>query len=433
MEESRTVSLQALINHNQNIISNVSKESAGRTWNYHVKNMEQSDLSAHPIQYEHERENAFVRTWHIGYNSLRPLTFTPDDFLFLLMQAAATYINANSEKVRSKYVSHKGKVLLIVTRPDFTLGQSNPWNEVFEEFRAKIKTHIGPDNSEKFRGDFSTTTNMMNSGYDVVLMDAMQSYFEYMTALGMLMMPEEKVVGIPSVTLLGTPQDWKNFYIKAMDLVEVLEDDIWKERIRIIVDKLSKIGSGDISNGEAAEFFNNFYSDDDHDNISGHITAFFPYNKDGRRISSDRISIEAFPSALARAPVIVMDGPARYDMFYNAGQVGLQQLGDGSISPLWGWAVTYVRDDRKASSNTIVQSQPNSVADIFSGFSNSNTITEVDNSNNIPEPLSLSSLLSGFSGNNRVIVNNKTSGYSILLDSNIQPPQVDPFFAQFLK
>src|SRR5215472_9132937 len=87
---------------------------------------------------------------------------------------------------------------LSVERPDFFLGRENPWPEVFAEFSQQIAAYVG-----KLRdlvvADFSTTGPIARAASEVVLMDAFQPYFQYEWSIG---------CGIPSITLLGTPDDW---------------------------------------------------------------------------------------------------------------------------------------------------------------------------------------------------------------------------------
>ena len=83
----------------------------------------------------------------------------------------------------------------MVERPDFLLGQPNPWPEAFAAFSDQIAGHVG-----KLRdlvvADFSTTGPLERAATEVLLMDTFQGYFEYEMMCG---------CGIPQITLRGTP------------------------------------------------------------------------------------------------------------------------------------------------------------------------------------------------------------------------------------
>ena len=69
-------------------------------------------------------------------------------------------------------------------RDDFVKGSpENPWSEVFKEFSAQIRDHVGAS-IDLFLPSFSTTGPVERAAAEVVLLDAMQSYFEYHGPLG---------------------------------------------------------------------------------------------------------------------------------------------------------------------------------------------------------------------------------------------------------
>jgi len=122
-----------------------------------------------------------------------------------------------------------GKVELLVRRDDFLLGIQNPWNEVFHEFASQIQGHIGEEKYKTFRGSFSTTNLYQNAAYDVALMDAAQSYFSYRTLTRS---------GIPTVKLLGTPEDWEQMRSRAIEMSQILQDKEWTNELTQILNSI---------------------------------------------------------------------------------------------------------------------------------------------------------------------------------------------------
>ncbi len=67
-------------------------------------------------------------------------------------------------------MEHAGKKKLIVQRPDFVLGQYNPWPEVFEAFSQQIHSEVG-EPAELLSARFSTSTVVEAAAFDICLMD----------------------------------------------------------------------------------------------------------------------------------------------------------------------------------------------------------------------------------------------------------------------
>src|ERR1043166_149994 len=136
-----------------------------------------------------------VQMAHEAFYEHRPIVLSPDAIWFCLAQGFAHHVNRNVERLRKRFVKHDGKVQLFVDRPDFALGQPNPWPEAFSAFSEQLASHLG-----KLRdlvvSDFSTTGPIERAASEVVLMDAFQGYFEYVMTMG---------GGIAASTLRGTP------------------------------------------------------------------------------------------------------------------------------------------------------------------------------------------------------------------------------------
>ncbi len=113
----------------------------------------------------------------------RPLCLSPDIVWLMIIQGVANHINANADELRPKLVSHLGKPTIEVRRDDFVKGSpENPWPEVFSEFSTQIRDHVGAS-IEQFVPAFSTTGPVERAAAEVVLLDGMRSYFEYVVRL----------------------------------------------------------------------------------------------------------------------------------------------------------------------------------------------------------------------------------------------------------
>ena len=131
----------------------------------------------------------------------------------LILQGVGTHINKgeNAEKLRSKFVYHKGKKTLTVRRDNFVLGEAvNDWAGVVAEFNQQIQANVKPGAGAAMETGFSSSTDDEKTCGGVCVMSAMQKYFHYMMFT---------TCGFPSITLEGTLADWQLLRQKAEDLV----------------------------------------------------------------------------------------------------------------------------------------------------------------------------------------------------------------------
>jgi hypothetical protein len=195
----------------------------------------------------------------------RPLVLTPDLIWFCLAQGFAQHVNLHAEQLRERFVSFSEKLTLIVTRPDFILGQLNPWPEVFSSFSDQIASHVG-----RLRNlivpDFSTTGLVERAACEVLLMDTFQPYFKYEVRAG---------CGIPWITLLGTPDDWYSVRQRALMLSEFGLKE-WIAALQPILDQLIATAEGQIDLAFWRSFFR-YESGSMGAEMTGWIQVLFPY------------------------------------------------------------------------------------------------------------------------------------------------------------
>jgi hypothetical protein len=287
----------------------------------------------------------------------RPIALSPDVVWFTIAQGFAAHVNLNAEALRDRFVRHAGKQKLVVSRADFVLGRSNPWPEVFAAFSTQIAGHVG-----KLRdlvvADFSTTGPLERAATDVLFMDAFQAYFEYEMMMG---------CGIPRITLLGTPDDWRSVRRRAQMLSEYgLEP--WTDALLPVLDRIVATAEG----ADDAAFWESFFhyrSGSMGTALTGWIHVLFPYlvdaqtkratvpnpymakwqanfarpTRDWRDASGPGLS--AMPGGLASAPVGLTDlrTGERHEIRFVAGLFGVIEDDAGVLSPEFGWAITYDR------------------------------------------------------------------------------------------
>jgi hypothetical protein len=298
-----------------------------------------------------------VQMAHDAFYEHRPIALSPDAIWFCIAQGFAQHVNLNVERLRSRFVKHEGKVKLLVERLDFVIGQPNPWPEAFAVFSDQIASHVG-----KLRdlvvADFSTTGPIERAASEVVLMDAFQGYFEYEMLCG---------CGIPEITLLGTPADWRSVRQRAAMLGE-LDLEPWTRALLPVLDRIVRTAEGHDDPAFWQSFFH-YESGSRGCELTGWIHVLFPYLKhwqtgelapnphlgewerehhvatttDWRRKHMNGPSLTAIPSGLASAPVKVTDLRKRdvHMMRFIAGMFGVVESSAGVLTPEFGWAIVY--------------------------------------------------------------------------------------------
>jgi hypothetical protein len=211
-----------------------------------------------------------VAAAHRAFMDHRPLGLSPDIIWLMICQGVANHINANADELRSRFVTHDGKIQISVRRDDFVKGSpENPWAEAIEDFTQKVKEHIGSA-FDHFQPTFTTTGPVEKAAAAVVLLDAMQSFFDY---------DMETLCGIPAITLEGTPEDWQSVADRTEQFGS-LNLEWWLERLRAVLHQFVAAARGVVDR----PFWQSIYKYQDESGgpmITGWISALFPYLKHG--------------------------------------------------------------------------------------------------------------------------------------------------------
>lgn len=287
--------------------------------------------------------NPFMGAVHTAYNEHLPLILRPDDIWLCVTQGLAAHVNARAEALRGQFVSHAGKAEIVVIRDGFLKGcPHNDWQDVFGEFSAGIEEYIGKKH-DLIVADFSTTGPIEKAASEVVLMDAMQSYFVYTVMTR---------CGFPTITLLGSVEDWKSVRRRA----EVLSEyglGWWTCHLLPVLDKFVEAASG----SPDPEFWRRFYKDVSGSGgtyITGWINVLFPYLKSRTARTQENGSMgnwhktfgsmfqgptnDAYPSGIAKVPFTWNYLGALLPMEFLGGFLGVSLSSEG-VSPAIGWAV----------------------------------------------------------------------------------------------
>ena len=155
-------------------------------------------------------KDAFFRCIVRAYAQHKSVTLSPDMIWLLISQGFARYVNAHAEALRPQIVDHDGKMSLVVESDKDLFSKKADWPTLIGDFTSQIERWTQGDVGKTITADFSTTGLTERVASQITLMEAMQSYFEYVVIY--------MACGIPSITLQGTPDDWRKVKEKVKKL-----------------------------------------------------------------------------------------------------------------------------------------------------------------------------------------------------------------------
>jgi hypothetical protein len=146
-----------------------------------------------------DRMNALVQAVDLAFNEHRPLRLTPDVVWITLAQGFSIHVRENAEALRARFVRHEGRAKVPVTVVE--VPASEAWRDFLAWLSDATGEHLGAGMVALLTQPFSTTTDDARAVFRVALLDTFAPYFEYEMVC---------VCGIPTVTLEGTPDDWRD-------------------------------------------------------------------------------------------------------------------------------------------------------------------------------------------------------------------------------
>ncbi len=278
---------------------------------------------------------------HLSFAQHRPLAFTPDMIWVTIIQGLATHVGLNAEKYRALFVPFEGTKKIELRRPQFVSGRAqNDWAGVFSEFSDRIKEDIGADTHKLAVSDFSTTGPLERSVSELALLALTRPYFHLSISSS---------CGIPSVTLDGTNDDWRNLQDKVKQLRRFADLEWWLDKLDVFAANCVAACAGNAD----PEFWGRLYKHTEEsggNHINGWLLTLLPYvtTKDGRPMENSLLRCEksrmlnhtCLPTSMGKVPFIwkFLDHEESYEML--GGLIAVEQdHATLTIRPRLGWAV----------------------------------------------------------------------------------------------
>lgn len=223
---------------------------------------------------DHGPTHPLLGAVHVAFAEHRPLVLSPDAVWLTIAQGVAQHVRLHAEALRPRLVRHAGKKALEVALDGPMPTDAAAWATIVAAFRDSLAEEIGGGRARLLECDFSTTTEVERVASQIVLMDVYSHYFDYYLYC---------VCGIPEVTLLGTPDDWRRIRERIEVLAE-LDLEFWTRSLVPIAQAFVDAASGrpDLA------FWRRIYKPRDAyggDVITGWSARLYPYLIHGGQVS----------------------------------------------------------------------------------------------------------------------------------------------------
>lgn len=182
-----------------------------------------------------DEKDAFFQCVLKAYSWHKSITLSPDMIWLLISQGFARYVKAHSEALRPLLVSHSGKMdLAVETNRDLLSGEADS-EKLVGDFASEIAKYTSDSIASVLTSDFSTTLPAERIVSQITLMESVKSYFIYTSY--------SAACGIPSITLKGTPADWRRVLDKTRRLARYGLSD-WTDSLEPILEQFVLASEG---------------------------------------------------------------------------------------------------------------------------------------------------------------------------------------------
>ena len=208
---------------------------------------------------------------------------SPDAIWTLISQGFCHHISLNTEKLKDKIVNHEGKMEISVISEYDLYSPLMDWDTLLNGFDIQIAENTKGNIADIMRADFSTTGNTERITSQVMLMSAVKSYFDFAAI--------HTICGIPTITIEGTPDDWRKI-IKKVESLRNYDLGWWVDDLKPILQEFVNASEGNVNK----DFWQNIVKKDrpesmkkgagcgvkDATKFDGWFLKFMPFDKDGR-------------------------------------------------------------------------------------------------------------------------------------------------------
>jgi len=173
------------------------------------------------------RVHPLLRCAHLAFSRHRPMALSPDDIWLTIIQGVTQHLHVDS--VAAEHVGFSKSLVEGQSRVvDVGAAKDRSWTRVTRQLTASARDELGAKLRQLFGVEFNTSTvetraAMMNAGYG----DELSRETD--------LRPIKEACGIPSITLLGSVDDWRTL-AKRIIAIDELELGLawWTKHLHVI-------------------------------------------------------------------------------------------------------------------------------------------------------------------------------------------------------
>ncbi|WP_437560953.1 DUF4419 domain-containing protein [Sorangium sp. So ce542] len=210
-----------------------------------------------------------VQAAYTAFTQRYPLVISPDVVWFCLARGFTLHLAASDEQ-RRRFLAEDRDFELVVERPDFNLGQVNPWPALFPDFSRQVSARVGTLR-DLVTANFSTTGPVERVSSELTVATPLAPHFDWEPPFpGDLVYPQR---GIPRVYLLGTSDDWR-WVRQRVAMLGAVGQERWTRALLPVLDQIAASSEGRADRSFWRAFFR---YENRADELTGWIHVLFPY------------------------------------------------------------------------------------------------------------------------------------------------------------
>ena len=300
--------------------------------------------------------NGFLKTVEYAYNDHRLLELTPDAIWLVICQSFAEHVAVNPDSLEYLLLKEDHPESITIRNDSLTQSDDQQWSKVMASFNKEIDKISTDAFKNLIVQEFSTTTPSIRTVYQATQMDVVSNYTKFNVVT---------MCGFPSITLLGTPEDWQKIY-DQLDEFSQFGLTHWVEELKPVLHEFILASKREPN----IDFWKSFYKSAevyDVDVISGWILKFYPYLREtdrgvdrfvpnpyleGKNYLLSEIGDESLSKGTRRCKIewyrpfdsIGQETLNLYSGFYGI----LQDEGTGAVRPNITWVLTADESDNQS-------------------------------------------------------------------------------------
>lgn len=296
----------------------------------------------------------FFQAVHACFAEHYPLALSPEGLMYLVLHEVAVTVTKSPDRYRHLFTTSPDKQLIHVRHDGLRMGQRSPWHEVIGTLGQGLAAKVPAGLMDFALPGLSTHTIESRAASLVAFMDAASPYYDYRVSTR---------CGIPSIRLLGKPEDYQAVLDACIMLDSLFQEGLGNYFKHLLPVLRTLARQADPSAPVDNDFWKSIYkhqSGSGTDAMTGWITAFINYvTEDDKLVPKDGdlydwaqlMNQGGWPRGVERGciPEHINKVPFVWDYFgremqmsFLGGFLGIEAV-NGYITPRLGYGVVHAK------------------------------------------------------------------------------------------